>query len=91
MGKDFPGISRETYINSDAPTGRALTYDMLSDIRVHQLDIKKRCISSHEVCENRFKKIEKRKRFDTTVSGISGILGGFLAVVSQAIIKKITF
>jgi len=91
MSKDFPGISRETYIKSDAPTGRSLTYDMLSDIRGHQLEIKTGCVSMQKSCGEKFEKIEKRKRFDTGLSGVSGIVGGFLAVVTQAIVRKITF
>lgn len=36
-----------------------------------------------DACELRFKKLEKRKLFDTTVSGGSGLVGGFLAVLAS--------
>ena len=35
--------------------------------------------------ETRFGKLEKRKRFDTAVSGGSGLIGGFMAVLASKI------
>jgi len=88
MPNEFPGISRETYINSDPPTGRSLTYDMLSEIRDHQLDIKKGCSERRVDCNSRFIKIENRKKFDTTLAGSTGLIGGVIAFLMQSIFFK---
>ena len=81
MPYEFDGISRDTYMNSDPKTGRALTYDMLSEIRSIQLNIQNSCGDKRSACDIRIKKLEKKKIFDTSMSTVSGIVGGILAVV----------
>ena len=88
MPNEFDGISRETYMNSDPQTGRALTYDMLSEIRSIQLDIKSGCSSRNSACDARFKKIERKKVFDTSVSAVSGLVGGIMAVLFKPFFIK---
>lgn len=42
----------------------------------------------HRDIENmRFKKLENRKAFDTTLSGFSGFLGGFIAFFFSKVLK----
>ena len=81
MSNEFDGISRDTYMNSDPQTGRALTYDMLSEIRTIQLSIV-------ESSNSRISKLEKKKIFDTSVSAVSGIIGGFIAFIFKPIFFK---
>ena len=88
MPNEFDGISRETYMNSDPQTGRALTYDMLSEIRSIQLQIVDGCGSKRSECDIRIKKLEKKKIFDTSVSAITGIVGGMLAVILKPFFIK---
>lgn len=58
------GIEKETYMNADERTTKALTFDLLD--RIYK----------------KTDKLEKRKRKDTTISALSGGLGGFIAVLS---------
>jgi len=83
MAKEFDGISRDTYMNSDPQTGRSLTYDMLAEIRSLQVDIKEGCSSKRDACNTRFEKIENRKKFDTTLAGTTGLIGGVIAFLMQ--------
>lgn len=81
------GVKKETYVDADEKTARALTYDMMDAI-FHKIDEIKECYSDHKViCNSRFGKMEKRKKIDTGVAVASGFGGGFVAVL----IKKIFF
>ena len=58
MPHEFEGISRDTYMNSEPKTGRALTYDMLSEIRSIQLNIQGSCGDKRSACDIRIKELE---------------------------------
>lgn len=78
-------VKKETYIDADEKTTKALTFDILSNID-EKLDSLKVCHEKHiEVCKKRFVKIEDdvkdgRKK-DAKSSSIFGFLGGFVAMV----------
>ena len=68
------GIKKETFLEADEHTQRALTFDLLSEIYKNQ------CVQL-EACDNRFKSIEKKRKFDTVLAGSSGLFGGFVAMI----------
>lgn len=76
-------IKKETFVNADEQTTKELTFDLLAGIH-EKVD---RLTCSYErhmsICEERFSKIEKRKKLDTAAAAGSGVVGGFLAVVAQ--------
>lgn len=75
-------IQKETYVEADEATTKALTYDILKGLH-EKLDELKRVHYSHTLgCNDRFKHLEERKTKDSIVSSAFGILGGFLAVVA---------
>jgi len=39
-------------------------------------------------CNDRFKKIEKRRWWNTAASGIGGVIGGFVAMVARAFLSR---
>ncbi len=74
------GIKKDTYINADEETTKALTFDLLDSMN-HKLDETVNLQTQQvEACNGRFKKIEKRKRVDTAVAASSGFGGGFIAM-----------
>ena len=44
------------------------------------------CPERFRICDERFGKIERRKRFDTTVSGGMGLFGGALTWLGQKLL-----
>lgn len=76
------GITKDTYVNADSKTTKALTYDMLNDIGKSIEDMKKVHVEHLEVCNKRFKGLESRRKKDTVIASGSGVIGGFLAVTS---------
>jgi hypothetical protein len=78
-------IEKDTYVDADEKTTKALTFDLLNNIHDKVSELAS-CYHKHlGTCEDRFKKIEDRKRHDTTVSAVTGIGGGFLAMMSYYI------
>jgi len=65
---------KETFVDADDKTRHAMTFDMLRSIYDSQC-------KQVEVCNKRFKKIESRKIWDKTLAGITGLIGGFIAVL----------
>jgi len=77
MSKEFPGISKDTYLKSTGEAQDGLTYDMLT--RIH-----------HNVGDmgGRVTAIEKRKKIDTTLAGTTGLIGGVIAFLMQVTFFK---
>jgi|WetSurMetagenome_2_1015567.scaffolds.fasta_scaffold103450_3 hypothetical protein len=75
-------IERETYVNADAETYRGLTYDLFNGIHNKIDESCKTHLKHLTICDVRFSKLEKRKRFDTAISSITGFFGGFIAVAT---------
>lgn len=76
-------IDKDTYVEADEKTTKALTFDLLTNIH-NKVDELKDCYHKHlGICEDRFKKIEDGKKRDTAVAAASGVAGGFLAVVAN--------
>lgn len=69
-------ISRKTFDDATMKTRMGILFDLTSDIAKN--------LKEHPVeCNKRFVKIEKRKWFNTSVAAISGVVGGFIAVVGK--------
>ena len=77
------GVKRDTYINADPDTTKALTYDMLDHIAGKVDEIKTIYEGHLGACDIRFKKLENKKKRDTAISAISGGIGGFLAIATK--------
>jgi hypothetical protein len=76
-------IKKETFVNADEQTTKELTFDLLVGIH-DKVDKLTMSYEKHmPICEERFIKIEKRKKLDTATAAGSGVVGGFLAVVAQ--------
>ena len=75
------GVEKDTYVEADERTTKALTYDLLNSLSV-KIDM---IITSHSeqliICNNRFKNIEKSKKKNTAISGFTGLGGGFIAMI----------
>jgi len=83
MPQEFPGISKDTYLESKGRAQDGLTYDMLT--RIH-----------HNVGEmgSRVTTLENdsrtKKKRDTVLTGTMAFVGGFIAFLIQtATFKKI--
>jgi len=73
-------IEKQTFIDADAKTTKALTFDMLE----YQCDLLEKLQQCHEdhmaACNKRFEKLEAKRKRDTATSAVSGFLGGFVAM-----------
>ncbi len=65
-------VEKDTFIDADDKTYRSLEYDMLKHIW-----------KSTRGQDERIKKLESRKRMDTTVAAGTGILGGAMALMGK--------
>lgn len=75
-------VERDTYISADPKTTKALTYDMLRNIR-ESIDEMNEAYSAHlGSCDSRFKVLENRRKKDTAIASGSGVIGGFIAVAT---------
>jgi acetyl/propionyl-CoA carboxylase alpha subunit len=76
-------ISRDTFERADADTKSMLMFDLMNRIydKVHE----NQCLYTDHLgkCEDRFKKLEARKKIDTAVATGSGIFGGFVAMLTK--------
>jgi len=70
------GIKKETYVDADDKTARAMTFDILDSINSNVCTK----FNAHEV---RIIKLENRKKLDTGTSAGAGLIGGFIAVIGQ--------
>ena len=51
------------------------------------MEMRKNDIAHRVECDNRFCKIERRKKFDTALSGVTGVFGGFVAVIAKTLFR----
>ncbi len=79
MGHD---IKKDTYIEADEPTTKALTYDLINGMYIKLEETAEFHARHLPVCEAKFKALDNRKRKDTAVSVASGFGGGFVAVAT---------
>jgi hypothetical protein len=80
-------IKKETFVDADEGTTKALTFDLLSGLH-EKLDELTRIYRSHlDPCDKRFKKLENQKRLNTVAAGGGGVIGGVLASLYQWFIK----
>ena len=75
-------IKKETYVNADDKTTKALTFDLLDHLYSKLDETAETQIKQVETCNRRFTKIEGGKKRDTAVSAASGFGGGFVAVAA---------
>jgi len=74
-------IEKDTYVDADEATTKALTFDLLAGLH-KKMDEVKVCYDKHlGICEKRFKRLEDRKKLNTTLIAVSGFLGGLMAGV----------
>ena len=85
------GIKKETYVEADEKTTKALTYDLLSKVYDKVENLQSMHAGHLETCDVRFHKLENRKRHDTRISGLFGFLGGFVAFCIYWIKELVTF
>ena len=72
------GVKKETYINADPKTSKALTFDMLDKMySLLEDQIKK--------CDKRFVSLEGEKPKNSKVAAISGLIGGIVTVIGYQI------
>ena len=71
----FP-VKKETYVDADEKTYRALSYDMFKSIH----DSQKVGFSQHD---KRIKCLEKRKKKDSLLEAGMGLMGGLLAMLGR--------
>jgi hypothetical protein len=80
------GIEKQTYVDADEKTTKALTYDLFVSLHKEVGDLSKRVDKEIDGCSERVSKIEKRKKFDTSISAVSGAIGGFIAILLKKLI-----
>lgn len=73
-------VQKQTYVDADEKTARALTYDIFKAL-FNKMDEYKDCHIEHvKLCNARFLTLENRKKKDTAISSASGFVGGFTAI-----------
>lgn len=75
------GITRATFDSMDADAKLGVLFDYAHDQHA-------RSCATRDQLEELKEKFERRKRFDTTISGGSGIIGGALAMLLKWVIGK---
>ena len=75
------GISRETYEQMDQDSKLNVLFDYALESHKCACDVQGRI-------EKLEKKVDRRKRFDTSVSAVTGVIGGFLAVIGMGFWDK---
>jgi len=82
-------IDIETFRNLKSADAKL---DALFDVLAHMNSSGFECGTNREVrlikCEQRFQRLEARKRFDTTFAGSAGLVGGALVWVLKWMIGK---
>ncbi|MCK5127590.1 MAG: hypothetical protein KAR42_15140 [candidate division Zixibacteria bacterium] len=54
MSGNVGGVRKDTYVEADTKTARALTFDMLSEIYGNQIDLRDECAARLEACTAKF-------------------------------------
>jgi hypothetical protein len=75
-----PGIKKETYVHADPDTTKALTFDLLDDLREKMSIIIENSNNQVKACEGRFKKLENNKKRNTSIASFFGFLGGMAGI-----------
>lgn len=81
------GVKKETYVNADEKTTKALTFDLLNKLYELAEERTKQHIEHLEKCNGRFKKIESNKKRNITIASAGGTAGGIIAAASYYIDK----
>jgi hypothetical protein len=69
------GIEKETFVNADEKTYRALTFDLLDKLYG--------TFEGHaEEIGDRLRTVENRKKKDTATASLFGFVGGFVAMAT---------
>ena len=75
------GVKKETYVNADEVTTKALTFDLLSKVYEMTEESKTLFTEQKEICGNRFKKLENNKKKNAVIASASGGVGGGLTIL----------
>ncbi len=78
---DGHGIKKETYVNADEETTKALTFDLLDNLYRKFSDTCELQVAQRKTCNQRFVKLESGKKKDTAIASASGFGGGGVAVI----------
>ena len=73
-------VTRNSYANMPTPNKLEVLFDITMEL------YKCSCATQEKVDELE-KKFDKRKKFDTSVAGASGFLGGFISVIVGKFLK----
>lgn len=81
------GISRETFegydVNSKLNTIFDLHCGLHDKLEKHAANQIISCKDRQDSCDKRIGKLENRKKFDSILSSLMGIVGGFFAVIGK--------
>jgi hypothetical protein len=81
------GIKKDTFEKADQDTKFLIIFDLLADTNsmlAENVSLQANsCKERLTACDGRFAKIEGRKRIDTTLAGLLGFAGGFMAVLAK--------
>jgi hypothetical protein len=78
-------IQKETYVEADEKTTKALTYDILHGL-YNKMDVLNKCYEDHlSICEHRFDILEKEKKRNAVISGGTGFIGGVVVMVGYIV------
>ncbi len=75
------GIARETFEQMDDTSKLNVLFDYISESIQVQKVLKETCITLKD-------KIDARRKFDTTIAGLTGFAGGMIAHLGQLILWK---
>ena len=78
------GIEKSTFAGMDVENKLAVLFDYHVSMHnmLYQL-ISQHCPEQARACEERFRKIEHGKFYNTLASGVGGVVGGFVAIVAK--------
>ena len=81
------GVTKSTFEQASSKTQMLLLFDLLTKtneiISDHVTDQKTSQKERLQGCNDRFIKLEKRKKVDVAVAGAGGFIGGFIAVIAK--------
>ena len=75
------GVKKETYVNADEVTTKALTFDLLNKLYEITEESKDSFTKQKEICGNRIKKLENNKKKNAAIASASGGVGGGLTML----------
>lgn len=81
-------VSKEIFVSADDRLRNELTYDLMQ-YQTDILDRIQQTFTDHrDRCNDRFGRLEARRKIDTAASAGAGFLGGFVALVAKWIFNK---